>query len=201
MIKNLQRNNKLVKIFSFLSQKSFEIMITLLHQVLKIKISRGVNMKNIMRKLIEKYISLDVSYEKGISYFREMINSDNNISKLYKNIKSVYKSKLMKGTLNIKYEKLKIQERQGKLKGSGEDFQFSYFVSIFAVLFTFLFQSLFNEAKYIVPVAVAVILVVLISEIIKRTKLNRSINMTLAISLMVLEELEKEQVKSLKKLL
>ena len=152
-------------------------------------------MKNIMRKLIEKYISLDVSYEKGISYFREMMDSDKDIAKLYKNIKSIYKGKLMKGTLNIKYEKLKIQERQGKLKGSGEDFQLSYFVSIFAVLFTFLFQNLFKEAKEIVPVVV-VILVVLISELIKRSKFNRSINMTLAISLMVLEELEEEQVES-----
>lgn len=145
---------------------------------------------------IKNYFNVDIDYEKSIEYFNKLIDKDKDIERIYEKIKKKYSERLKRGTLNIKYEKLKIQERQGKLKGSGEDFQFSYFISIFAVLFTFLFQSLFKETKEIVPVVVVVILVVLISELIKKSKSNRSINMTLTISLMVLEELEEEQVKS-----
>ncbi len=147
---------------------------------------------------IKGYFNVDIDYEKSIEYFNKLIDKDKDIERIYEKIKKEYSERLKKGTLNIKYEKLKIQERQGKLKGSGEDFQFSLFICIIGVLITVYIQGLFKEAKEIVP-TVAVILVVIINELIKGVKPNRSINMTLAISLMVLEELEEEQVKINKK--
>ena len=150
-------------------------------------------MKNSIRKLMKKHTNLDVSYEKGMSYFRKITDSDKDIDKLYQETKTIYRSKLGNGTLNIKYEKLKIKERQGKLQGSGEDFQLNYCIAIFAAFLTVLVQSLFEEVKIMIPVVVIISLGTLVNELIKAVKPNRSINMTLAISLMVLEELEKEQ--------
>lgn len=148
--------------------------------------------KKIKIKINDKF-KVEIDYDKSIKYFNQLINKDKDIERIYEKIKEEYSERLKKGTLNIKYEKLKIQERQGKLKGSGEDFQFSYFTALFSALYVVLLESLCKDHEKMLSTVVLVILVFLIREFIKKSKPNRSINMTLAISLMVLDELEKEQ--------
>ena len=143
-------------------------------------------MKNIMRKLIEKYISLDVSYEKGISYFREMMDSDKDIDKLYKNIRTIYRSKLVNGTLNIKREKIKIQDRQGKLKGQAYDISKQFLLSIIATITCAYLKE---------PVITLMTILPLCLSIIRNTKFSRTNYITLVISLDVLNELEQTYKK------
>lgn len=150
-------------------------------------------------------------YEKIMSEFKsDIVNNKtteqyNDINKGYKAIKKYYEDKYKNEEFDIKIEKIRIERNLGIHHNDMTSFGLTYFVTIIGVIFYFVFQFIINAFdKYnnsLKMVATVFFLggmfYTVMSVVGKEITKDKPRNLMLNISLKVLKDIEKEEVKKL----
>ncbi|SMC19357.1 hypothetical protein SAMN02745134_00808 [Clostridium acidisoli DSM 12555] len=146
--------------------------------------------KNIYDKVMDEFNSDNIT---------EADKSYSNIKKIYDEIKEFYKNKINNEEMNIKFEKIRIEEKLGKYSTDITEFGVSYFIVIFGNIFYFMIQDIFQYWSFnrtinfaLNFVTLAIFLVVTMKSIGKDLKKESPKGLMLNISLKVLDELENE---------
>lgn len=144
--------------------------------------------KNIYDKVMDEFNSDNIT---------EADKSYSNIKKIYDEIKEFYKNKINNEEMNIKFEKIRIEEKLGKYSTDITEFGVSYFIVIFGNIFYFMIQDIFQYWNFnrtinfaLNFITLAIFLVVTMKSIGKDLKKESPKGLMLNISLKVLDELE-----------